>query len=131
MRPILVALISTAALLAQAPAGKVLVGKVLTGKDMFEKRCTGCHALENDRTGPMIRGVYGRKAGTAGAFAYSDALKNSGLTWTPEVLDKWLSDPDQLVPGNDMAFRVAKQEERAAIIEYLRTLPASVDGAKR
>jgi len=107
--------------LAQAPQGK----------DIFEKRCTGCHALDNERAGPRMRGVFGRKAGAVPGFPYSDALKDSGISWNAATLDKWLSDSDQLVPGNDMAFRVPSAQERAAIIEFLRNLPPSVNGAKR
>jgi cytochrome c len=102
-----------------------------TGKELFEKRCTGCHSLDNDRIGPRIRGVYGRKAGTGEGFPYSDALKGSRVVWNSATLDKWLADPDQLVPGNDMEFRVGKPDERAAIIEFLRTLPPSMNGVKR
>jgi len=99
--------------LAQAPPS--------SGKDIFEKRCTGCHSLENQRAGPKLRGVYGRKAGTVEGFPYSDELKASGAIWDAATLDKWLTDPEAMVPGNDMAFRLIKPDERAAIIEFLRT----------
>ena len=92
------------------------------GKDVFEKRCGGCHAVDENRMGPKLRGVIGRKAGVSGDFPYSDALKGSQLVWTAETLDKWLADPDALVPQNDMSFQTPKREERAAIIEYLGTL---------
>jgi cytochrome c len=54
------------------------------------------------------------------SFPYSDALRKSHITWDSGTLDKWLTDPDALVPDNDMAFRVANPEERAAIIAYLK-----------
>ena len=101
--------------LAQAPS------TATAGKDIFEKRCTGCHALDSQRAGPKLRGVYGRKAGTVDGFPYSDELKASRIVWDAVTLDKWLTDPEALVPGNDMAFRVSKAEERAAIIEFLRS----------
>ena len=90
------------------------------GKQVFEKRCTGCHALDNEKTGPHLRGVYGRPAASLTTFPYSDALRKSGVTWDSDTLDKWLTDPDAFVPDNDMAFRVANPEERAAIIGYLK-----------
>jgi cytochrome c len=91
-----------------------------TGKDLFERRCGGCHALDGNRGGPGLRGVYGRPAGTAPSFSYSNALKNSRITWDEESLEKWLIDSQQLVPGTDMDFRVPKADERRAIIGYLK-----------
>jgi len=90
------------------------------GKQLFEKRCGGCHALDQDMTGPRLRTVYGRKAGSVSTFKYSEALKSAKMTWDDVLLDQWLSDPDTLVPGNEMDFHVAKADERAAIIRYLR-----------
>ena len=90
------------------------------GKELFEKRCGGCHALDRDKEGPRLRGVYGRVAGSVGSFKYSDALKQSKITWTDERLDKWLTDTEKLVPDNDMTFHVEKPEERSEIIAYLK-----------
>lgn len=90
------------------------------GKQVFEKRCTGCHALDNEKLGPHLRGVYGRTAGAVASFQYSEALKMSGITWDSSTLDKWLSDPDAFVPDNEMAFRITSPEDRAAIIGYLK-----------
>jgi len=87
---------------------------------MFEKRCGGCHALDRDKEGPRLRGVYGRIAGSVDSFQYSDALKKSKITWTDELLDKWLTDTEKLVPGNDMTFHVEKADERSEIIAYLK-----------
>ena len=92
------------------------------GKEIFEKRCTGCHALDNEKTGPRLRGVYGRSAGSVPSFPYSESLRKSGITWDNISLDKWLIDPDGFIPDNDMAFRVANPEERAAIIDYLKAM---------
>ena len=90
------------------------------GKALFEKRCGGCHALDRDKEGPRLRGVYGRAAGTVESFQYSEALKKSGVKWTDENLDKWLSDTESLVPDNDMTFHVEKADERNEIIAYLK-----------
>jgi cytochrome c len=90
------------------------------GKEMFEKRCTGCHALNNEKTGPRLRGVFGRPAASVPSFPYSESLRKSAVTWDNNSLDKWLTDPDGFIPDNDMAFRVPNKEERAAIIEYLK-----------
>ena len=90
------------------------------GKALFEKRCAGCHSLDQDREGPRLRNIYGAKAGSAATFKYSSALKSSQIIWTDESLNKWLTDPDSLVPDNDMEFRVPKPDERADIIRFLR-----------
>src|SRR5579863_9105213 len=76
------------------------------GKDLFERRCGGCHALDRDKEGPRLRGVFGRVAGSVESFQYSDALKRSKITWTEATLDKWLRDTEKLVPDNDMSFHV-------------------------
>ena len=92
------------------------------GKEIFEKRCTGCHALDSDHEGPRLRGVFGRPAGTVRTFKYSEALQRAKFTWDEDKLDKWLTDTDSIAPDNDMGFRVPKQEERAAVIAYLKSL---------
>ena len=90
------------------------------GQSLFQKRCSGCHALDADHEGPRLRGVVGRAAGTVKTFQYSEALKNAKHTSDEAKLDKWLT--ESVVPDNDMSFRVPKQEERAAIISYLKSL---------
>jgi cytochrome c len=90
------------------------------GDDLFERRCSGCHALDRDKEGPRLGGVYGRKAGSVDSFSYSDALKNSNITWNEESLQKWLTDSEQLIPNNNMTFRVENADERRAIIAYLK-----------
>ena len=69
-----------------------------------------------------MRGVLGRKAGTVPGFSYSNAIRSSGITWTEDLLNKWLQNPEALVKDNDMEFRVANTEERAALVAYLKTL---------
>jgi cytochrome c len=95
-------------------------GDAVHGKVLFEKRCTGCHAMEADREGPRLAGVFGRKAGSIAGFSYSAGLKNSGIMWTDATLEKWLSDPDVMVKDNNMSFSVPKAEERRDLIAYLK-----------
>jgi cytochrome c len=95
-------------------------GDAAQGKAVFEKRCTGCHAMEADREGPRLAGVFGRKAGSVPGFTYSAGLKSSGLTWTDATLEKWLSDPDMVVKDNNMSFSVPKADERRDLIAYLK-----------
>lgn len=92
------------------------------GKQLFEKRCTGCHSLDRNKEGPNLKGVFGRQAGTAPNFNYSTALKSAHFVWDEQRLDKWLTDTQSLVEDNNMDFHVPKAEERAAIIRYLKLL---------
>ncbi len=92
------------------------------GKDLFERRCGGCHGLDNDKEGPRLRSVFGRVSGSVSTFKYSDGVKNAHITWNAELIDKWLTDPDKVIPDNDMAFHVEKADERRAVIAYLKEL---------
>ena len=96
------------------------VGDAKNGKVLFEKKCTGCHALDNNKEGPRLRGVYGRKAGSVSDFSYSDELRAAHIIWDERSLDQWLINPDAMVPNNDMAFHVSNPQERADIIQFLR-----------
>jgi cytochrome c len=92
------------------------------GREAFEKRCTGCHALDKVKLGPPLRGVYGRKAGRDPQFTYSDAVKNASVSWDESTLDRWLNDTESVIPDNDMSFRLNDPAERANIIAYLKQL---------
>src|SRR5437588_11204703 len=74
------------------------------GRNLFERRCTGCHSLDSEKEGPRLRGVYGRKSASVATFKYSDALKKADITWDETSLDKWLTDPDKFIPDVDMDF---------------------------
>ena len=100
-------------------------GDAAQGKFVFEKRCVGCHAIEQNREGPRLAGIYGRAAGSVPQFSYSEALKKAHITWNDDSLERWLSDPDTFVPGNDMEFAVRKPDERRNLIAYLKQLPAN------
>ena len=92
------------------------------GHQLFDKRCGGCHSLDNDKEGPRLRGVYGRKAGAVPSFKYSEAVGKAGITWDDVSLDKWLADPDKFIPDADMDFHLEKADERADVIAYLKQL---------
>jgi cytochrome c len=90
------------------------------GKQLFEKRCTGCHSLERNKEGPRLGDVYGRAAGTAPDFRYSPALKSAHFVWDDKQLEKWLTDTQALVEDNNMDFHVPNADERVEIIRYLK-----------
>jgi cytochrome c len=116
--------VQTLSLLSKSAGGSEAAltgdGDAVRGKAVFQKRCTGCHALEADREGPRLAGVYGRKAGSVAGFTYSNGLKNLGVTWNDATLERWLSDPDLMVPDNNMSFSVPKAEERRDLIAFLK-----------
>jgi len=105
----------TAALAAgNAPAGAMI----------FEELCAECHSTTGkNKKGPSLRGIVGRMAGRAQGFAdYSDGMKNSGLVWTAEQLDRYLTKPDQFIPRVKMTFKgLSDARERAELIEFLST----------
>src|SRR6202049_2285227 len=100
------ALLASSELLATRAEGHI----EQDGQALFQKRCTGCHALDADHEGPRLRGVVGRAAGTVKTFQYSEALKNAKHTWDEANLNKWLTDQESVVPDNDMSFQVHRQK---------------------
>jgi cytochrome c len=111
------------AMIAGLPAA-AMAADAENGKTVFNK-CKACHQVDKNAVGPHLAGVVGRKAGSVEGFAYSDAVKKSGLTWDEATLDKWLQGPSKLVPGTHMIFAGIKDEgDRADLIAYLKTLPA-------
>ena len=101
-------------------AGTTHAADAVRGKTLYESRCVGCHAIDSNRVGPAHRGVFGRKAGGAGDYDYSPALKNSTVVWNARALERWLADPEQLIPGQRMGYSVAEAVDRADLVEYLR-----------
>jgi cytochrome c len=95
------------------------------GKALFEKRCTGCHALTQNHEGPRLLGVYGRTTGSVPGFPYSDALRNANTVWNEQSLEKWLTDPDAFLPGNNMDFLLARPQERKDVISYLELIASA------
>lgn len=99
-------------------------GNADQGRAIYKRRCIGCHSFDRNLEGPQLSGIYGRVSGTAPHFEYSGALRKAHITWTEESLDRWLADPDALVPGNNMEFHVAKSDERRNLIAFLKQIPA-------
>ena len=94
---------------------------VANGEALFRQKCQACHSVVAGRpagVGPNLRGVVGRKA-SAATFNYSNALKQSKITWTQANLDRYLSGPTKMVPGTRMVISVTDAAQRKALIEYL------------
>lgn len=92
------------------------------GKRLYQQKCAGCHSVDANGVGPAHRGVFGRKVGSVPGFAYSKALQESPVVWTEVTLQAWLTNPRQLIPGQDMYFKVTDAKSREDIIAYLATL---------
>jgi cytochrome c len=90
------------------------------GELLYLEVCSGCHSLDADRVGPAHRGVFGRTSGAAPGFAYSAAVRSAGIVWNEATLDRWLTDPQALIPGQGMNFRVNAPDVRADIIAFLK-----------
>ncbi len=88
------------------------------------QRCISCHALdpaEEGLPGPLLRGVVGRRAASLPGFDYSPALRDSGLVWDSATLDRFLADPEALVPGTTMGLSPVRDAGlRQRIIHYLQ-----------
>ena len=99
--------------------------KPVDGAALFRQQCGTCHTIdpaEPARQGPPLNRLIGRQAGKLEGFRYSAALAQADFTWDPDRLDAWLTNPQAVVPGAVMAYRQAKPETRAAIIDYLKGL---------
>lgn len=97
-------------------------GSAQTGAALYQQHCTACHAIDSNKIGPAHRGVVGRRVGSLPGYTYSAELAASRLRWTPQTLNKWLGDPEDLVNGQRMGFLIESEQERADLIAYLVTL---------
>jgi cytochrome c len=115
--------VSAALLMMLLPAGVARAdGDAARGEAKFQD-CAACHKLEAgaNNVGPSLQGVFTRKAGELADFRYSPAIKRSGIAWTPETLDKFIADPQAMVPGNRMPYAgMASASDRADLIAYLQ-----------
>ena len=112
-RLILSALVGIASSLA-APAA--LAQDVVAGKTSFNK-CMACHAIgegAKNKVGPELNGLDGRHSGTAEGYSYSDANKNSGITWNEAQFKDYIKDPKVKIPGTKMVFAGIKNEKEAS-----------------
>ena len=110
---------STAAMVSKAEAA----GDAATGEHVFA-RCVVCHSPKagENKIGPSLAGVFGRKSGTAPGHNYSPALKAASITWDEQELDKYLANPGADVHGTTMLISVPNPADRQNVIAYLKTL---------
>ena len=111
------------ALASPLPAGAT-AGDAAHGAEIYQ-RCIACHALDRNRTGPKHCGLFGRRAGGVPDFAYSQAMRSSGIVWDEASLDRFLESPLKAVPGTRMGYAGVKDaRERADLIAYLKSAGA-------
>ena len=100
-----------------------LAGANLKRGQMLYLQCKACHDVEAGlphKVGPNLHGMFGRKAGTAPGFKYTEAMVSSEIVWTPETMDAWLRQPGAMVQGNGMAFPgIVNDADRASLIAWL------------
>lgn len=112
---------------AAAPGAMAADASVENGEEVF-KKCRACHDVgptAKNKVGPLLNGLFGRKAGTIEGFSYSDANRKAGeagWVWTEEVMMKYLENPRETMPGNRMAFvGLRDDQDRKDLIAYLKT----------
>ena len=124
MRRMMIALASLIAfglaVTGAARAEDLPTGDAARGAKVYEQRCGACHSLEANRAGPRHHGVYGRKAGSIADFPYSPAVKSAQIVWSQDTLNAWLTDPQKLIPGQRMNFRLSDPQLRADVIAFLK-----------
>lgn len=100
---------------------------LVAAESQFKKSCGTCHVAVADagpRQGPNLFGVVGRKAGEVADFKYSEAFAkgSGGIVWDESTLDRWLADPQSVIPGALMLYKQTDPAKRGLVIDYLKTL---------
>jgi cytochrome c len=124
MRLFLAATIVWLAILAPTPRADEV--DLAAAEAQFRKSCGTCHMAMPEaapRQGPNLFGVVGRKAGSVSTFKYSPAFATGadGILWDEPSLDRWLADPQSVIPGAVMLYKQADPDKRRLVIEYLKT----------
>jgi cytochrome c len=127
---------AAACLIALGSASAFADGDAEKGKKVY-KKCKVCHSFEPGKNGqgPSLHGIFGRTAGTAEGFKFSDAMKASGIVWSEETINAYVENPKTYIPKNKMAFpgikakksysdekKAKKAKQRADLIAYIKTM---------
>ena len=100
------------------------------GRSLFLRKCLGCHAFACNKEGPKLGGLIGRKAASVEDYrGYSQSLRNSGIVWSDETLDRWFTDPGKIAPESVMALngKIDDAVQRRQIIAFLKTEDPTVN----
>jgi len=114
------------ALPAMALLATIVAARGADPQMAFNNACRTCHSMKegDNRLGPSLGGVVGRKAGSVAGYAYSPSMKNSGVTWDEATLDKFIANPDEVVHGNNMKpfTGISDAGQRQEIVGFLKSI---------
>lgn len=114
------------------PLAVVAAPDVKRGEKLYTARCGACHSIADNGAGPRHGGLFGCLAGTQDGYDYSAALRKSGIVWDEKSLDRWLTDPNTMVPGNKMVVQLTNDPaDRADVIAWMRGATGSNSGCRR
>src|SRR5262249_46350625 len=124
MTPAIALLIAATTIMAARPViAQDASAKSDDGQLLFNNACRTCHTLRegDNRLAPNLHGIIGRKAGSLSGYGYSEAMKKADLVWDKATLDRFIANPDQVVPGHNMRpyGGMASAEDRATLVAYL------------
>jgi cytochrome c len=129
----LICLLAVAAFLTFGANAAPSEGNAARGQRVFGA-CAACHSLQADQsmTGPSLAGLWNRKAGSLASFSrYSPALQTANIVWNDQTLDDWITDPQHLVPGNEMTFAGIKDARQRADLLGLSKASNTTGGINR
>jgi cytochrome c len=116
-------ILSGIAYVLSSPSALPQTSQDADGQQAFNNACRTCHIMRQgeNRLGPNLHGIVGRKAGSLPDYAFSSAMKEAGFVWDAEKLDRFIANPDEVVPGNNMKpyGGLPSSEERKKIIAFL------------
>jgi cytochrome c len=116
------------ALIVAASSAAAFAQDIEAGQTSF-KKCQVCHDVgetAKNKIGPILNGLDGRKAGSVEGFSYSDANKNSGITWSETTFKEYINDPRAKIPDTKMVFPGIKNEKEAGDLwAYLKQFDQS------
>ena len=122
-RLLLIAALSGMSCLFASPAALAQGADDASGQQAFNNACRTCHMVRegDNRLGPNLHKIIGRKAGSLPGYGFSSAMKEAGFVWDEEKLDRFMANPDEIVPGNNMKpyGGLASDEERKKIVAFL------------
>ncbi len=111
--------LAMAALLCLPGWQPVQAQSISNGRIVFESQCMKCHRLDTNYEGPALRTVLGRTAGKAPDFFYSEAMEAATHVWTVAKLKAWLTNPESVVPGQEMNFHLDAAKDREDVVAFL------------
>jgi cytochrome c len=120
MRVTATAIMLVAGFSSSVAAQSSATGDAARGAQIYQASCGSCHSINANRVGPAHRGVVGRRAGTMAGYNYSAALRASRIIWDARTIDRFLQDPQKMIPGTKMGFRLTDPARRTDVIAYLR-----------